>query len=91
MRITEFTKSALAYRRQRRDMKAAGWDHVAGPWEIERGGRYDHIIVAVEIATNGKSLYVKTEPRPGTVSRAPLPLIRSLPEIPKPPQRGDDA
>ena len=64
MKVTKFTKDAIAYRRQQRRLLADGWDHVEDPvWEIDRGGRCDEVIVAVEIATDGKSLYVKTAKR----------------------------
>jgi hypothetical protein len=64
VKITQRTRDVLAYRKQQRELLALGWDHVPDPvWEIDRGGRWDEIIVDVKIATDGKSLYVKTAPR----------------------------
>jgi hypothetical protein len=71
MRVTDRTKSILACRRQRRELIAAGWDHVSDPvWEIDRGGRWDEVIIDVKIATDGKSLYVKTAKRQAQKSPA---------------------
>lgn len=63
VKFTQRTRDALAYRKQQRELLASGWDHVSGPWEIDWGGRWNEVIVDVKIATDGKSLYVKTAPR----------------------------
>lgn len=66
MKVSALTKSALAVRRETRDMKAAGWEYVEGGgklWELHRGWRYNHRIVDVKIAAGGKSLWVKVAPQ----------------------------
>ena len=64
MKVSELTKSALACRRDARDMEADGWERVGEGggklWELHRGGRVGHHIVDVRIAADGKSLWVKT-------------------------------
>lgn len=66
MRVSELTKSALACRRETRDLKAAGWEPVGenggNLWELHRGWRYNHRIVDVKISVDGKSLWVKVAP-----------------------------
>lgn len=68
MKLTPFAKSALAVRRERRDMPKEGWEPVgeggSALWELYRGGRTDHIITDVRIAADGKSLWIKTAKRP---------------------------
>lgn len=65
MKVTDFTRTALAVRREKRAMLAAGWElvHEGGGnlWELERGGRWRHRITEVRIAHNGKALWVKVE------------------------------
>lgn len=50
----------------RRDLRNRGFEEVGEGggklWEICRGWRYDHVITAVEIDPNGKSVWVKIEP-----------------------------
>lgn len=61
MKVNYFTKRALAVRRQQRDLTRLGYEGVAGPWDLDRGGRTGWRIVDVVIAANGKDLYVKCE------------------------------
>jgi len=65
MLVTEFTKGALAVRRDVRDSKAQGWEFVGENggmlWELYRGFRYNHRITDVKIAACGKGVWVKTE------------------------------
>jgi hypothetical protein len=68
MRITNFTREALAMRRDTRDMERDGWEYVGERggrlWELYRGGRYRERIVDVRIAACGKALWVKTAEPP---------------------------
>lgn len=65
MKVTTFTRATLAFRRQRKELFAKGWEEVGEGggklWELHRGFRHDHRIVAVRIGADGKSLYVKIE------------------------------
>lgn len=73
MRFTERTKSALAYRRQKRDLESRGYEEIGerggNLWEIYRGGRMGQKIVDAVVATHGMSVFVKIE-RPGARSKA---------------------
>ena len=64
MKFTNITRSILAYKRQKRDLLAAGYHHVEEPlWKLKRGSLTGEEIVDVQISTCGKELYVKTMPR----------------------------
>ena len=62
MLVTERTKQVLAYRRQRRELLAAGYEEVGERggmlWQIYRGGRVGQRIRDVVIAEGGLSVYV---------------------------------
>lgn len=66
MKVTGFTRSALAVRRDKRDRLRDGWEYLGEGggllWELHRGWRYDHRIRAVAIAACGKALWIKTTP-----------------------------
>lgn len=64
MKLTDVTRKALTLRRQQKKLKAQGYKHLdcgalikpfVGIWNG------DEIITAVEIAADGKGLFVKTE------------------------------
>lgn len=65
MKVTQWTRDALAMRRFKRRFEAMGYEEVddgRGPlWELYRGYRTGHRIVAVVISPSGKSLFVKIE------------------------------
>ncbi|GLR46062.1 hypothetical protein GCM10007880_65800 [Mesorhizobium amorphae] len=65
MQVTEFTRRALAYRKQRRDLIAKGYEEIDESggklWELHRGARVGHRIVDAVIAADGRSVYVKCE------------------------------
>lgn len=67
MKVTGFTRQAMAVRKDIRDMERDGWEFVGEGggrlWELERGGRWDHIIVDVQIAASGKGVWIKTAKR----------------------------
>lgn len=64
MKVTDFTRTALAVRREEKRMKAAGYERVAENggklWELHRGYRWRHVITDVKIAADGKTLWIKT-------------------------------
>lgn len=59
MRVTGYTRKALAVRREARDMKAAGWELVPGPWEMDRGGRQSAVITEAKVSVTGKHVWIK--------------------------------
>lgn len=59
MIVTEWTKEALAVRRQARRLEAAGYRRHETDWEIIRGDRYREVITAVEISADGKHVWIK--------------------------------
>lgn len=71
MKVTAFTRETLRCRRSRRALLAAGFEEIGENggrlWQLYRGARQDHRIVAVVIAPEGKSLFVKIEPSRGTI------------------------
>lgn len=64
MRVTDRTREALRCRRIRRNLIAAGFEEIGegggSLWQLHRGFGTDHIITAVAIAPEGKSVFVKT-------------------------------
>ena len=66
MKVTDFTSRALVYRRERRDMAAAGFTETSDfDWRLTRGGLIHHKIVEVKISGDGKQVWYRTEPDPG--------------------------
>jgi hypothetical protein len=66
MPVTDRTREALRCRRIRRKLAADGFEEVAENggklWELQRGLRWlDHVITAVAIAPEGKTIFVKAE------------------------------
>lgn len=59
MKVTEFTRRALAFRRERRDLEAQGYCMHETDWEIHRGGKEDEVIVDAKISIDGKYVYTK--------------------------------
>jgi hypothetical protein len=57
MKVTRFTREALAWRRQQRQLEASGYRLHETDWEILRGGRQSEVIVDVQISTCGKYVY----------------------------------
>lgn len=52
-------RRALASRRERRQLEAAGYRQHETDWEIHRGGRYDEVIVDAKISVCGKYVWTK--------------------------------
>jgi hypothetical protein len=65
VKFNSTTRSALAFRRDVRDMTAAGFEKVGEGggrlWELNRGGRFMHRIVECKISVCGKAVWVRTE------------------------------
>lgn len=70
MLVTDTTRKALAYRRQKRDMTRRGYEQITCAfgvgqlWELDRGGRWHWRIVDAVVGVDGKTIYAKAEPRP---------------------------
>ena len=68
MKVTDFTRKALAVRRDKRDRLRNGWEFVGEGggklWELNRGYRLRHSIVEVAISACGKGVWIKAEERP---------------------------
>jgi hypothetical protein len=64
MDVTDRTKEALRCRRIRRGLIADGFEEIGANgghlWELHRDIKRDHAIMAVAIAPEGKSLFIKT-------------------------------
>ncbi len=64
MRITDRTRETLRCKRIRRDLIAAGFEEIGegggNLWQLHRGFGTDHVITAVAIAPEGRSVFVKT-------------------------------
>lgn len=62
MKVTEFTRQALAFRRQKRDLEKQGYrQSEANQWEIHRGGwdNREKKIVDAKISVCGKYVYTR--------------------------------
>ena len=62
MKVTDFTRQAVAVRRQKRDMEKAGYRFLPEiEWRINRGGEWGCTITEVVLGVNGNSLFYKVE------------------------------
>ena len=59
MKITEITKQALAFRRQKKLLTAQGYRLQETDWEIHCGGRTEEIILDAQVSVCGKYVYTK--------------------------------
>ena len=64
MIVNAFTKSCLAFRRQRKKLESQGYRMHETDWEILRGGRWNEVIVDVQISSCGRYVYTKLGPKP---------------------------
>lgn len=68
MKVTSFTRGALAYRRQKRELTAKGYEQISCThgigrlWELDRGYRREFKLVDAILGVDGKSVYVKATP-----------------------------
>ena len=59
MKVTAFTRRALATRREARRLKALGYRKHETDWEIHRGGATDQVILDAKISADGKYVWTK--------------------------------
>lgn len=59
MKVTEFTRQALAARREARTLTRLGFRQHETDWEIIRGSRTKEVIVEARISFDGKSIWTK--------------------------------
>jgi len=64
MIVTDFTRRALAIRREDRAMQSAGYRKHETDWEIHRGGLYREHIVDARISCDGKYVWTKLSKLP---------------------------
>lgn len=61
----QWQKQAVAIRRDRRTHERDGWEYLGEGggriWELVRGSRMGHRIVAAEVAADGLGVWVKVE------------------------------
>lgn len=55
--MTDFTRMALAVRRQHKRLTERGYRRHETDWEVVRGGRQQETIVDVQISMDGKHVY----------------------------------
>lgn len=61
MKVTNFTRNALLFRRQEKKLLSNGFRRHETDWEIIRGGKADHIIAEAVISSDGKYVYTRLE------------------------------
>lgn len=59
MLVTDFTRNALAVRREKRHLLAQGYRQHETDWEIHRGFLWDHVIVDAKVSVDGRYVYTK--------------------------------
>lgn len=59
MRVTNFTRSALAIRREQRTLESQGYRRHETDWEILCGDRYREVIIDARVSVCGKFVYTK--------------------------------
>ena len=62
MKVTDFTRRALAVRREARNLERQGYRKHETDWEILRGARYREVIVDARISVDGKHVWTKIGP-----------------------------
>lgn len=64
MIVTDYTRRALAYRRQKRRLESEGFIRLPEPhWPLVRGDQTNMKISEVEIGVDGRTLYIKLTER----------------------------
>jgi hypothetical protein len=61
VKVTAFTRSALARRREQRDLTRAGWTCTSDFWRLTRGGLQNKRIAEVRISVDGKQVWYRLE------------------------------
>jgi len=59
MIVNDFTKNCLLVRREYRKLTAEGFRRHETDWELNRGARYDEVILEAKISVCGKFVYTK--------------------------------
>lgn len=68
MKVTDRTRSILAYRRQERDLTRRGYEQITCKWgvgelwQLDRGSRCDWRLKDAILGVDGKSVYVLAAP-----------------------------
>jgi hypothetical protein len=57
MKVTNFTRGVLRFRREERRLKSLGYRRHETDWEIVRGFRLSEVIVDAKISVCGKYVY----------------------------------
>ena len=57
MKVTDFTRRALAFRREERRLTKLGYRRHETDWEIHRGGRIRERIIDAKISVDGMYVY----------------------------------
>jgi hypothetical protein len=68
MRVTDFTRSVLTFRRERTAMRAAGFDSFTD-WRMVRGGLMKKRIVEAIVSADGQRIYYRIEGAEGRERR----------------------
>ncbi len=63
MKVTDSTRRALAFRREKRTLTALGYQQHETDWEIHRGWKLGHVIVDAKISVDGMYVYTRTAPK----------------------------
>ncbi len=61
MKVTAFTRMALAVRREKRDYEKAGWERCPVPLDMINGGRQRCKITDVAIGVDQKTIWMKVK------------------------------
>lgn len=59
MKVTDFTKRCLAFRREKRELTRQGYRQHETDWEIVRGFRIGDVILDAKVSVCGKYVYTK--------------------------------
>lgn len=63
MKVTKFTKDALACRRESRIMQKNGYQQIEVDWKLHRGGKWNEEITFFDakVAADRKHVWIKVE------------------------------
>lgn len=73
MKVTQITRDAFHYRRQKRRLERQGYEQITcafgigNLWQLDRGSRYNWRIVEAVVGVDGESVFVKAVPFCGAV------------------------
>jgi hypothetical protein len=59
MKVSDLTRSALKWRKEKKRLLAQGYRQHETDWEILRGGRQGEVIIDAVISSCGKYIYTK--------------------------------